>query len=189
MEKVRDIVDKVGKEKMVERIMASVIGVGNPSQLPPQCRDLCQMVYLILLESPKNTIDSYEQGCFGCYVRKIISNQYFSKTSPFYAKVDGFRKKAVDMDRIISRAEEDEGTEGIDLSYLPGDEGVMPELMEIVKERLPAPDRILKEKYAEFGSYRELARRMNLGASTVWKQIRRVRRKIWDEYERMNRKR
>lgn len=75
------IIDKIAHEQKVEEL------VNNISPFLPysdRC-DLIQDIYLSLLED-KKTPELYERGELDYYIIKIIKNQVFSTSSPFYNK-------------------------------------------------------------------------------------------------------
>lgn len=76
-----EIVEKLAKEKMVEIIL------GNLAKCPVQGEmlDLVQEVYLTLLGYDEQKLcEMYDRGELRWFVAKIVTNQYASKTSPFY---------------------------------------------------------------------------------------------------------
>lgn len=54
---------------------------------------------------------------------------------------------------------------------------------EIIWKRLPMYDRTIFLLYTEFGSYRELGKKLGFSHMTARKEVLRIKKKILDEYE------
>lgn len=166
----RDIIEKAARERLVESVMASTIGTATPSELPPSCRDLCQMVYLCLLEyrHPEKIVQCHEKGTLPYLVRRIIIRQYFSGKSRYYHEIVEFGRRSATL------AEHPEG-EGDEI------DGALVE--EICRDALSQADKNMLAMYADLRSYRELAERMHIDKTTVGEQIVRIRKKVRRLYE------
>ena len=82
------IIEAIAKEKLIEKIIDSY----RPYQLNYYLEDLCQDIYISLLKTDDELIKSlYEKKEIAFYIRKIINNNLFSKTSPFYYNYSKFR--------------------------------------------------------------------------------------------------
>ena len=80
MTSVREIVDAVGRKRLVEAIVQNIAS----RSLTPELRDLCQEIYFILLTYDAERLsDIYERGEMGFFIARIAMNQYRSSTSPF----------------------------------------------------------------------------------------------------------
>ena len=83
----KSVVNKLAKDKTVERLAKSY----NLST--PYLKDLCQDIYIELLNKDKDLIIGlYERNEIEYYIRKIITNNVNSTTSPFYKNYEKFRK-------------------------------------------------------------------------------------------------
>lgn len=98
---VLNIVDKLARNRVVEDMIKNM----NINDYPD---DLAQEIYLILLEYDKEKIeDIYNKNQINFFISRIITNQAFSKNSPFYLnyKKWDFNKEDLDF-------ENDADTEG-----------------------------------------------------------------------------
>lgn len=81
------IIDDLAKHKVIERLAKQY----NFSS--PYIDDLSQDLYIELLnKEDKLIVGLYERNEIEYYIRKMISNNLNSTTSPFYKKYDKFRK-------------------------------------------------------------------------------------------------
>ena len=91
---VSNIVDKLARNRVVEDMIKNM----NINDYPD---DLAQEIYLILLEYDKEKIeDIYNKNQINFFISRIITNQAFSKNSPFYLnyKKWDFNKEELDFD-------------------------------------------------------------------------------------------
>lgn len=91
---VLNIVDKLARNRVVEDMIKNM----NINDYPD---DLAQEIYLILLEYDKDKIeDIYNKNQINFFISRIITNQAFSKNSPFYLnyKKWDFNKEELDFD-------------------------------------------------------------------------------------------
>ena len=91
---VLNIVDKLARNRVVEDMIKNM----NINDYPD---DLAQEIYLILLEYDKEKIeDMYNKNQINFFISRIITNQAFSKNSPFYLnyKKWDFNKEELDFD-------------------------------------------------------------------------------------------
>ena len=76
-----EIVARIAQERRVETMVENIA----KSFLTPDLKDLCQMVYLILLEYDETKlIDLWDHGQINFFIARIVLNQYRSSNSPFY---------------------------------------------------------------------------------------------------------
>lgn len=91
-----DIVDSIAKLKIVERVVSSM---GSQS---PYTEDLAQDIYEALLKKPDELVKSlFDNGQLTFYIIKMVKNNIFSKTSPFYRDYERYRKNADDMEESL----------------------------------------------------------------------------------------
>ena len=91
---VLNIIDKLARNRVVEDMIKNM----NINDYPD---DLAQEIYLILLEYDKEKIeDIYNKNQINFFISRIITNQAFSKNSPFYLnyKKWDFNKEDLDFD-------------------------------------------------------------------------------------------
>ena len=87
----REIVDCLGRGRVVETIVENIAR----SALTPELKDLCQMVYEIILEYDGEKIrDLWEHGQMGFFIARVVMNQYKSRSSPFHYTYRRYREKA-----------------------------------------------------------------------------------------------
>lgn len=73
------IYDIIAKEKLIE------ILIDKYNVKPLYKQDLAQDVFLIILSKPEKMLQElYDNKQLNFYLARIISNQYFSKTSKFF---------------------------------------------------------------------------------------------------------
>lgn len=73
----------------------------------PYCKDLCQDLYIELLnKDEKLIVGLYERNEIEFYIRKMISNNVNSSTSPFYKNYEKLRKTT---DEIQNEKTEENG--------------------------------------------------------------------------------
>lgn len=90
----RDIIETLGKERRVEHLVENIAH----RELCPVLEDLCQMVYLILLEYDEDKIqDLWDNGEINFFIVRIILNQYRSKNSPFFAQWRKFQNRSLSI--------------------------------------------------------------------------------------------
>lgn len=95
METLREIVDIIGRERRVEQIVCKIAG---RDALTPDLEDLCQMVYLIILEYPEDKIqDLWECEAINFLIVRLVLNNMRSKTSQFYYLIKVFQHRATDL--------------------------------------------------------------------------------------------
>ena len=76
-----EIVERIAREQRVETMLSNIAKCPVTGDL----RDLCQMVYLILLEYDESKIiDLWEHNQINFFIARILLNQYKSSNSPFY---------------------------------------------------------------------------------------------------------
>ena len=98
---VLNIVDKLARNRVVEDMIKNM----NINDYPD---DLAQEIYLILLEYDKEKIEEmYNKNQINFFISRIITNQAFSKNSPFYLNYKKWDLNKEDLD-----FENDADTEG-----------------------------------------------------------------------------
>lgn len=85
------IIETLAKERRVE---AMVENIAHHS-LTADLKDLCQMVYLVLLEYDEDKIlDLWENGQINFFLARIIINQYRSSNSPFHTLFRKYQERS-----------------------------------------------------------------------------------------------
>ena len=98
---VLNIVDKLARNRVVEDMIKNM-NINDYSD------DLAQEIYLILLEYDKEKIEEmYNKNQINFFISRIITNQAFSKNSPFYLNYKKWDLNKEDLD-----FENDADTEG-----------------------------------------------------------------------------
>lgn len=92
-----EIIDQLARERRVETMLANIAKKPVSGNL----EDLCQMVYLILLEYDGTKIeDLWENGQINFFIARILLNQYKSSNSPFYKLFRKYESKAQDIETL-----------------------------------------------------------------------------------------
>lgn len=77
-----EIADRLARERVVERLVCNIARTRLSSDLA----DLCQMVYLIILEyDEEKIVDLWENGEMNFFLARVILNQFHSVKSPYHA--------------------------------------------------------------------------------------------------------
>lgn len=100
--------DVIDKETIIEtlarerRVEALVENIAHHS-LTADLKDLCQMVYLILLEYDATRLqDLWENDQINFFLARIIINQYRSSNSPFFKIFRKYQTRSVSIGDGIS---------------------------------------------------------------------------------------
>lgn len=97
------MLNKIANERLVEEICKN-LGVS-----PKYMDDLVQEIYLIILEYNQEKLQSiYDKGQFNFFLTRIIKNQYFSKTSPFFKKYRKYYDMVDDNNNVVMYDVEDD---------------------------------------------------------------------------------
>jgi len=92
-----EIIDQLARERRVETMLANIAKKPVSGNL----EDLCQMVYLILLEYDSAKIeDLWENGQINFFIARILLNQYKSTNSPFYKLFRKYESRAIDIETL-----------------------------------------------------------------------------------------
>lgn len=104
-----EIVNEIAKGKMVEQMVQNIAH----QSLSADLKDLCQMVYLILLEYDEQKLqDLWSNNQMNFFLARIIINQFRSSNSPFHMI---YRKFQTMVDLEISVADEEVIEKKIDI--------------------------------------------------------------------------
>lgn len=93
-----EIVDIIGKERLVEKIITNITG-GNCSD-PTALDDLAQDLYMSFLEDD-NLAEVYDEGHINFYVTRCVMNNVISSSSPFYRRYLRPQALSVTLDEKI----------------------------------------------------------------------------------------
>lgn len=103
MESKEAIIETLARERRVEAMVENIAHHSLTSDL----KDLCQMVYLVLLEyDAAKLADLWQHGQMNFFLARIILNQYRSSNSPFHAQFRKFRERSVQIDHRLSDNDE-----------------------------------------------------------------------------------
>ena len=88
------IIETLAKERRVEALVENIAH----HSLTADLKDLCQMVYLVLLEYDETKLlDLWENDQINFFLARIIINQYRSSNSPFHTIFRKFQERCVYM--------------------------------------------------------------------------------------------
>lgn len=109
-----DIIETLAQEKRVEALVENIAH----HSLTADLKDLCQMVYVILLEYDEVKLqDLWENDQMNFFLTRIILNQYRSSNSPFHTIFRKFQERSVYMG--VGADINDVALEKINKKYVP----------------------------------------------------------------------
>ena len=95
----KTIIETLAKDKRVEALVENIAH----HSLTADLKDLCQMVYLILLEYDESKLqDLWENDQINFFIARIILNQYRSSNSPFHAIFRKYQERSLSIGDGIS---------------------------------------------------------------------------------------
>ena len=90
----REIVEHLANTRRVEAMVQNICH----QELNQDLKDLCQMIYVILLEYDEDKIqDLWENNEINFFLARIILNQYRSSNSPFHALFRKMQERSVSL--------------------------------------------------------------------------------------------
>lgn len=93
------IIETLAKDRRVEALVENIAH----HSLTADLKDLCQMVYLILLEYDESKLqDLWENDQMNFFIARIILNQYRSSNSPFHAIFRKYQERSLSIGDGIS---------------------------------------------------------------------------------------
>lgn len=108
------IIETLAEEKRVETMVENIAH----HSLTADLKDLCQMVYMILLEYDEARLqDLWENDQMNFFLARIILNQYRSSNSPFHTMFRKFQERSVYMG--VGADINDAALEIINKNYVP----------------------------------------------------------------------
>ena len=88
------IIETLAKERRVEALVENIAH----HSLTADLKDLCQMVYLILLEYDESKLqDLWENDQMNFFLARIILNQYRSSNSPFHSIYRKYQERSISI--------------------------------------------------------------------------------------------
>lgn len=88
------IIETLAREKRVEAMVENIAHQDMTADL----KDLCQMVYLVLLEYDEAKIlDLWQNDQINFFLARIIINQYRSSNSPFHYLFRKFQERSISI--------------------------------------------------------------------------------------------
>ena len=101
-----EVIEKLAEGRHVERIVQNV---AHAKALDADLRDLCQMVYLFLLEYDEDKIvDLWECDALGYFIARIVCNQFRTNKSAFRRAIRpaGIHGRAQQIESILELSEQ-----------------------------------------------------------------------------------
>ena len=93
------IIETLAKDRRVEALVENIAH----HSLTADLKDLCQIVYLILLEYDESKLqDLWENEQINFFIARIILNQYRSSNSPFHAIFRKYQERSLSIGDGIS---------------------------------------------------------------------------------------
>lgn len=102
--RVAEIVGQLAKERVVETLVQNVT---HHSTLQGSLLDLVQIIYFALLQTDPARLEhlaTTKQMKF--YIVRMIMNQFFSQSSPFYKEIRRFSRRSSEISNQISETYE-----------------------------------------------------------------------------------
>lgn len=98
----QSIINKIAQDRMVETIVANVAKDTTDEDLT----DLCQDIYLALMEKDEETIeDLYTKKQLNYYVTRMVINNIDSSTSRYFYNYKKNKLKQISMDDYKEKAD------------------------------------------------------------------------------------
>ena len=108
------IIETLAKEKRVEALVENIAH----HSLTADLKDLCQMVYMVLLEYDEGKLqDLWENDQMNFFLARVILNQYRSSNSPFHYLFRKFQERSVYMG--VGADINDAALERLQKNYVP----------------------------------------------------------------------
>lgn len=108
------IIETLAQEKRVEALVENIAH----HSLTADLKDLCQMVYMILLEYDEGKLqDLWENDQMNFFLARIILNQYRSSNSPFHTIFRKIQERSVYMG--VGADINDAALEKLNRNYVP----------------------------------------------------------------------
>ena len=93
-----DVIEIIAKERMVEQIVSNI---AKSADCDDTLKDLSQEIYLDLLSKDEEKIvNLYETNQIRFFVVRMVTNNLFSKNSPFYQTFKKNANLTVDIDGL-----------------------------------------------------------------------------------------
>lgn len=90
----KEIIEALATDRVVEAMVENIAH----HTLTADLKDLCQMVYIILLEYDEEKLqDLWNNDQMRFFLARVILNQYRSNNSPFYKLFRKFQERSVYM--------------------------------------------------------------------------------------------
>ena len=88
------IIETLAREKRVEAMVENIAHQDMTADL----KDLCQMVYLVLLEYDEvKILDLWQNDQINFFLARVIINQYRSSNSPFHYLFRKFQERSISI--------------------------------------------------------------------------------------------
>lgn len=108
------IIETLARERRVEALVENIAH----HSLTADLKDLCQIVYLVLLEYDETKLlDLWENNQINFFLARVIVNQYRSSNSPFHYIFRRFQERCVYMG--VGADINDAALERINRNYVP----------------------------------------------------------------------
>jgi len=99
----RDIINELARGRVVETMAANIAH----RDLDDNLQDLCQIIYMSLLDKPPERIEElHHRNELNYYISQMIKNQYFTKNSPWHNTFRKHQRMGEQIDGLIEYAEQ-----------------------------------------------------------------------------------
>lgn len=94
-----EIIEEIANARYVEQLAKNIC-----HSSAPEIDDLAQIVYEILLTyDEQKIVELYDNNQLGFFIVRVIKNQYFSNTSPYYQELRRFQRGGETLDKVKER--------------------------------------------------------------------------------------
>ena len=102
--RVSEIVGRLASAKVVEGLIQNVT---HTSRIRGNLSDLSQIIYFALLQTDPSRLEHLtSSGQMKFYIVRLITNQFFSETSPYYREIRRFGRRTCEISNQISETYE-----------------------------------------------------------------------------------
>lgn len=102
--RVAEIVGQLAEAMVVESL---ILNVTHSYSIRGNLSDLSQIIYFALLQTDPDRLEHLaSSGQMSFYIVRLITNQFFSETSPYYREIRRFSRRSSEISNQISETYE-----------------------------------------------------------------------------------
>lgn len=170
-----EMIGEIARKRMVESTVKDMVR----KPLDASMKDLCQTVYVYLMEMDEDTLQRlWDGGMMKRYIIRVSYIQLRWHRTQFDKEIRQFSRMTVPLD---------EGRYYPGMCEWPGlyaaEHAKGDAILDIIERRLTEEERDTLTRYTDCRSYRELGMYAGLSPMGAYKKVRRIKRKVMDLYE------